>query len=222
MNAAEARPAWRVVLASASPRRRELLVRAGLAFEVEPAHVDEELAPGTDPVAGARLLAERKARAVAARTRAPAIVLGADTVVAVPRGAASALLGKPDSPAEAAAMLRMLAGTRHTVVTGVCVARTGEGAVLVDAERTLVTMRALAPHEIEAYVASGEWRDKAGGYAIQESADRFVTALEEGGFDNVVGLPVARALALLARAGARVPSEPSGPGGRLAREDASR
>lgn len=97
-------------------------------------------------------------------------------------------------------MLRALSGTRHAVVTGVCVVRTPGQLALCEAERTWVTMRAITPAEIEAYVASGEWRDKAGGYAIQESADRFVTALEGGGFDNVVGLPVGLALRLLARA----------------------
>jgi septum formation protein len=196
-----ARP--RLVLASASPRRRELLAQAGLAFDVEPAGVDESLPAGIEPVAAARRLAERKARAAAARTRLPALVLAADTVVALPTGPeAWRLLGKPGSPAEAAGMLRALSGTRHAVVTGLCVVRAPDESALVDSERTLVSMRSLEPREIEAYVRSGEWQDKAGGYAIQESADRFVIRLEEGGFDNVVGLPVARALALLAAAGA--------------------
>jgi len=193
----------RVVLASASPRRRELLARAGLDFEIDPAHVDETLAPGVEPVAAARELSERKARAVARRHAEPAFVLGADTVVALERGHGSwELFAKPDSPEEAAAMLRALSGTRHAVVTGLCVVRTSDQRAFLESERTWVTMRALAAPEIEAYVSTGEWRDKAGGYAIQESADRFVTALEGGGFDNVVGLPVARALALLRLAGA--------------------
>lgn len=199
----------RIVLASASPRRRQLLLQAGLAFEVEPAGVDEDLPPGIEPFAAARLLAERKACAIALRTPAPAFVLGADTVVAVPHAEVGhELLGKPVSPQDAAGMLRALSGTRHAVVTGVCVVRTADQAVFVDAERTWVRMRVITPREIDAYVASGEWRDKAGGYAIQESADRFVTALEGGGFDNVVGLPVARTLALLAAAGAPAPAGP--------------
>jgi septum formation protein len=196
----------RLVLASASPRRAELLARAGLSFEIDPAAVDEALGPGLDPAVAARALAERKARAVAARHAGPVHVIGADTVVALEpaRGARSpqALLGKPETPAEAAGMLRALSGTRHAVVTGVCVVRAADHAAFIDSERTWVTMRVIAPREIEDYVASGEWRDKAGGYAIQESADRFVTSLEEGGFDNVVGLPVARTLALLCAAGA--------------------
>ncbi len=208
----------RIVLASASPRRRELLARAGLAFAIEPADVDESLVGDPDPLAAARLLAERKARVVAERQRGLAFVLGADTVVAVARGVEGAghdLLGKPASPAEAAAMLRRLSGTRHAVVTGVCVVRTPEFSVFLDAERTFVCMRVITPREIEDYVASGEWRDKAGGYAIQENAERFVTALEGGGFDNVVGLPVARTLALLAAAGAPAPGD-APRGGRLA------
>lgn len=196
----------RLILASASPRRRELLARAGLSFEVDPADIDEALTPGLDALAAAGELAERKARAVAARHAAPAWVLGADTLVvlaALPgSGAPFRSLGKPRDAEEAAGMLRALSGQRHAVITGVCVVRCGDGAAFRDAERTWVTMRPLGLEEVAAYVASGEWRDKAGGYAIQESADRFVTALEGGGFDNVVGLPVPRTLALLRRAGA--------------------
>lgn len=192
-----------LVLASASPRRRELLTRAGLSFRVEPADVDEDLEPGYQPEEAARVLAERKARRVAARHPDGAFVLGADTVVALARGRGHVLLGKPGSPEEAAAMLRALSGTRHAVITGVCIVRTADGRIFRGHERTLVRMRAITDDEIAAYVASGEWRDKAGGYAIQETADRFVTALEEGGFDNVVGLPVTLTLALLREAGAR-------------------
>jgi septum formation protein len=96
-------------------------------------------------------------------------------------------------------MLRALSDTRHRVVTGVCVVRCRDGARCEAFERTWVVMRSITPAEIEAYVACGEWRDKAGGYAIQEHADAFVVSLEEGGFDNVVGLPVVLTLGLLAR-----------------------
>jgi septum formation protein len=190
-------PAGRLVLASASPRRRDLLRDAGLIFEVEPADVDETLAPGTEPERGACELARAKARHVAARQGPDAWVIGADTVVAV----GSELLGKPASAGEAEAMLRKLSDTRHRVVTGVCVVRCADAHEWTEPETTFVTMRAIQADERAAYVASGEWRDKAGGYAIQETADRFVTALEGGGFDNVVGLPTRRTLALLARAG---------------------
>ncbi len=192
-----------IVLASASPRRAELLAAAGLAFLVMPADVDETLREGTLPEEGARALAERKARSVAARLAgSSAFVLGADTIVAVEFDDGPRLLGKPENEFQARQMLRWLSGSRHRVITGVCAVRAKDGVAVTDAQRTFVTMRAIAPFEIDAYVASGEWRDKAGGYAIQESADRFVTALEEGGFDNVVGLPVKLALDLLARIGA--------------------
>ncbi len=191
-----------LVLASASPRRRALLEAAGLSFAVVPSGVEETLAEGIAPEEAALELALRKARAVASRSGPGIWVLGADTVVALEVGASTRLLGKPGSAEEARAMLRSLSGTTHRVVSGVCVVRRPDGLVLSGAETTRVTMRAIEPGQIEAYVASGEWRDKAGGYAIQESAERFVVRLEGGGLDNVVGLPVRLALALLERAGA--------------------
>jgi septum formation protein len=204
----------RVVLASASPRRRALLQEAGVEFEVVASDVDESVSPELSPEDAACVLAERKAKAVAAK-RPGVIVLAADTIVAVggerdhARGPAemhrASLLGKPLDPEEARAMLRALSGTRHRVITGVC-ALSPRGRAFTGFERTWVTMRRIEPAEIEAYVESNEWRDKAGGYAIQENADRFVTKLEEGGFDNVVGLPVALAKRLLALAGAGVGS----------------
>jgi septum formation protein len=192
-------PGPRIVLASASPRRRELLAAAALEFEVRATDVPEDLPPGVEPEAAAVLLAERKARA--ARADPGSIVLAADTIVAV----GGTLLGKPSGPEEARAMLERLSGSRHRVVTGVCARRADDGRERSGFERTFVTMRAIAPAEIEAYVASLEWEGKAGGYAIQETADRFVTRLEEGGLDNVVGLPVGLALELLAALGAEVP-----------------
>jgi septum formation protein len=197
-----------LVLASASPRRRDLLAGAGLSFVVEPSEVDEDLEGRVEPEDAAEQLARRKAEAVALRhVGSRRWILGSDTVVAVGEGADLRLLGKPADEAEARAMLRALSGSRHRVVTGVCVVdasrwRPGGAAGLrVAHERTWVHMRPLSPGEIEGYVASGEWRDKAGGYAIQESADAFVTRLEEGGFDNVVGLPVSLALTLLDESG---------------------
>ncbi len=191
----------RLVLASASPRRRQLLLEAGLAFEVDPGDVDESVPPGVAPEDVAVLLAERKARATLRRhAGADAVILAADTIVAVDRASGPEFLGKPADAREAEHMLRMLSGSRHRVVTGVCALAAARGAAVTGWERTWVTMRTLAPAEIDAYVESGEWRDRAGGYAIQETADRFVTRLEEGGFDNVVGLPVRLALDLVARA----------------------
>lgn len=192
----------RVVLASASPRRRDLLAAAGLDFEVRVAGVDEDLAGGETAEEAAQLLAERKARAVAADLEGQeALVLGADTVVALSTPGGDRLLGKPADEVEARSMLEALSGSRHRVVTGVAVIRARDGALRGAYERTWVTMRPLTPAEVGAYVASGEWRDKAGGYAIQENADAFVTSLEEGGFDNVVGLPVSLAQGLLAELG---------------------
>lgn len=192
--------ATRVVLASASPRRRDLLLAAGLEFEVEVSDVDEDVAELGPPEELAVLLAERKARAVAARHAAEhVLVIGADTIVAVDTAGGTRILGKPGSPREARGMLALLSGSRHRVVTGVCVVRSSDGTAASDFERTWVSMRPITEPEIDTYVASGEWRDKAGGYAIQESADAFVTGLEEGGFDNVVGLPVERTLAVLGR-----------------------
>ncbi|MFT7679165.1 MAG: septum formation protein [Planctomycetota bacterium] len=194
----------RLILGSASPRRQSLLAQAGLAFDVEPAHVDEDLvglAPDGSswearPDLAAQSLAERKARCVAERhAGADSWVIGSDTVVA----AGGRLLGKPEHEAEAAEMLRILVQGRHQVVTGVCVVRCSDGALESAWERTWVSMQPLDEPAVQAYVATGEWRGKAGGYAIQETADSFVTSLEEGGFDNVVGLPVALTLSLLER-----------------------
>ena len=190
------------MLASASPRRRELLQAAGVEFSVLPVDVDEDLAAFESPEQAALELAVRKARAGAAawsarRESGAACIVGADTVVAAPRGNAWSLLGKPVDARDAERMLALLSGTRHLVVTGVAVVRTSDAAERSSVERTFVTMREIARAERERYVESGEWRGKAGGYAIQETADRFVVGLEEGGFDNVVGLPVALALRLL-------------------------
>ena len=189
-----------LVLASASPRRRELLQQAGVAFTVEVSAVAEDLHPLTPPEEAALELAERKARAVATRMGdRNVLVLAADTIVALD----TRMLGKAADAHEAAAMLRALSGTRHRVITGVCALRTRDLALSRGFERTFVTMRSITEQEVAAYVASGEWKDKAGAYAIQETADRFVTQLEEGGFDNVVGLPVALSLRLLTELDAR-------------------
>lgn len=187
-----------LVLASASARRAELLRSAGLSFEIAPADVEEDLSAFRDPVEAALQLAGKKALACARRREGSALVLGVDTVVARFEGQRPELLGKPGNASEARSMLSSLAGSRHLVVTGVCALRCPELARAQGFERTWVTMRPLSRQELEDYVAGGEWRDKAGAYAIQESAERFVTALEGGGLDNVVGLPVALALRLLA------------------------
>ena len=183
------------MLASASPRRRELLAGLGLEFDVVPAHADETIADGTDPRDAACELARRKARIVAARTDAP--VLAADTIVVAADGG---ILGKPAGASEARAMLRRLAGTTHRVITGVCLVTDGGKTLRDAADVTHVTMRELSPEEVEAYSGSGEPFGKAGGYAIQERGDRFVTRVQ-GSWTNVVGLPMELVGAMLAEAG---------------------
>jgi septum formation protein len=186
----------RLVLASASPRRRELLARLGCAFEIRAPEVDETPRAGEKPAELVARLALAKARAVVG---AGELALGADTVVAL----GDELLGKPRDAADARSMLRALSGRSHDVWTGVAlVARDGDG---VGCERgalrrTEVVFRTLAESEIADYVASGEPLDRAGAYAIQGGAARFV-ARYEGDFDNVVGLPLAAVRELLGEAG---------------------
>lgn len=199
----------RLLLASASPRRSALLNERGLHFEIEPSDVDESLEGSLEPELAAVLLARRKATEIASRHRGDALwILAADTIVALGQGEELELLPKPADAQEASDMLSSLSGSRHRVVTGVTVINTAtfepgrEGGVYSGFERTWVSMREIEPAEILAYVDSGEWRGKAGGYAIQETADAFVLGLEEGGFDNVVGLPVSLCFDLLDQAGA--------------------
>jgi len=188
-----------LILASASPRRARLLTEAGLAFAVEPSDVQEGVDDSWLAQEAAEALAERKARAVAqSHLGENCLVLGADTIVVLGEGENERLLGKPEGEGEARQMLERLSGTRHRVVTGVSVVRTRDGVARTAHEQTWVTMRPIRPAEAAAYVKSGEWKDKAGGYAIQETADAFVESLDGGGFDNVVGLPVALTLGLLA------------------------
>ena len=182
-----------LVLASASPRRQELLRNAGITFEVQPAHIPEDPLPGEAAKDYAERLAREKARAVA-RQRPHDIVLGADTVVVVD----GQLLGKPSDAADAARMLRMLSGREHRVITGVCLMANGQPSVA--SETTLVTVSEIADKEIADYVASGEPMDKAGAYAIQGIASRWIPRIE-GDYSNVVGLPVALLWHMLLQAG---------------------
>jgi septum formation protein len=184
-----------LVLASASPRRLELLRRVGLELEVSPAAIDETPQIAERPSACALRLASEKA-AVAAAVLPGRWVLAADTVVEVD----GIMLGKPEDAASAAAMLAQLAGRTHRVVTGYAI-RGPEGASTARAVTTEVDFRDLDPEEIDGYVASGEWRGKAGGYAAQGIAAAFVTAVR-GSFTNVIGLPLAEVLADLAQTGA--------------------
>ncbi len=178
----------RILLASASPRRRELLAGLGLPFEVRPSDVDEDTTE-TDPVRVAEGLALRKARAVASETGG-ALVIGSDTVVHLD----GRLLAKPADPEEARSMLRALRGRAHEVVTGIAVVM-GDRAAAAHG-RTAVTMRAYTDDEVDAFIASGAPFDKAGGYAIQDEAFAPVAAFE-GCRCNVVGLPLGELRRLL-------------------------
>lgn len=174
-----------LVLASASPRRQELLQRAGISFSVQPAGIAETLLPDEAPRPFAERLAQEKAAAVLAQ-RPKDVVLGADTIVVVD----DEVMGKPKDAHDAIRMLRMLSGRSHQVITGVCLA----GAVphdFVDArsETTTVTMSELTDEDIRVYVQTEEPMDKAGAYAIQGRASRWITRIE-GDYFNVVGLPV--------------------------------
>jgi septum formation protein len=180
-----------LILASASPRRRELLAQAGFAFEVRPAHVNEDPKPGEDAIAYVTRLAREKAQAVFdAVGDADAVVLGADTTVEVD----GQILAKPEDAADAARMLRLLSGRTHRVMTGVALVTRGRTEVA--AEVTGVRFVTLSDAEIEAYVATGEPMDKAGAYAIQGRAGRWIPRVE-GCYFNVVGLPLALVTTML-------------------------
>ncbi len=189
-----------LVLASASPRRRQLLARAGLHFDVMPADVDEKPREGEPPRALVERLAAEKALAVRARLpeRPRRLVLGSDTVVVLDED----VLGKPRDADHAVELLRRLVGRTHTVWTGVAVVATGEEAPHVTAVASRVTLRDADDAELRRYVASGEPLDKAGAYALQGEGRRFVSHVE-GSESNVIGLPVEEALALLTAAGWR-------------------
>ncbi len=178
-----------LILASASPRRSELLSNAAIAFTVDPAHVREEPFPNESPLQYAQRLASDKAQAVFAR-RPDDVVLGADTVVVVDEH----LLEKPANADDATRMLRLLSGRTHQVITGVsAIAR---GFELTQAEITQVVFSPLSDDEIAAYVGTGEPMDKAGAYGIQGVASRWIGRVE-GCYFNVVGLPIARVYRML-------------------------
>lgn len=172
----------RIILASQSPRRAELLRAAGIDFEVRAADVDEALRDGESPHDYVRRLAIEKARAVTAADTE--VVLAADTTVVVDEH----ILAKPADRGDAARMLRLLAGREHEVLTGVCVRRGGQVDARIAATR--VEFLPMTDEEIAWYVASGEPTDKAGAYAIQGLASRFISGID-GSYSNVVGLPVA-------------------------------
>jgi septum formation protein len=178
-----------LILASRSPRRQQLLRNADIAFTVQAAAVSEVPFSGESPKDCAERLAGEKARAVA-RQRPHDFVLGADTIVVVD----GLMLGKPRDPADAARMLGLLSGRAHEVITGVCLTGPGKSAATpafedIRSESTRVVMQPLTERDLASYVSTGEPMDKAGGYAIQGVASRWISRIE-GDYFNVVGLPI--------------------------------
>lgn len=175
----------RIILASASPRRKELLEQMGLKFDIVVEEVDETLESGKAPCDIVKELALKKALAVQGKVGENCVVIGADTVVAY----GGRVLGKPQSSEDAFRMLSMLSGKRHQVCTGVAVV--GRGKTEVFCEETFVFMKSISGEEIRAYIGTGEPHDKAGAYGIQGIGAIFVERIE-GDYNNVVGLPISR------------------------------
>jgi septum formation protein len=184
-----------LILASASPRRQELLRNAAIPFEVQPADIDETPLAGESPRDCAERLAQEKAITVS-RKRPQDYILGADTIVVIDE----TILGKPLDHADAARMLRLLSGRTHEVITGVCIFDPIAGDTEQASETTRVTMRELSDDEIRDYIATDEPMDKAGAYAIQGIASRWIPRIE-GDYSNVVGLPVALVCSMLKKSG---------------------
>lgn len=183
----------KLILASASPRRAHLLDQAGYRFDIEPADIDESTVPFTSPSEYAQRLAVLKAETIA--TSCPDdVILAADTIVAL----GERVLGKPTDANHAREMLQLLSGTTQIVITGVCVMRKSAGFQLTTRVMSSVKMDALKPEQIEAYIATGEWEGKAGGYGIQDN-DPFVKRVS-GSHTNVVGLPMETVTKMLTRA----------------------
>ncbi len=190
-----------LILASSSPRRAEILRDAGIAFEIRDTQIDEAALPGETPHAMVARLAEAKARSAAAQMDVglrECIIVGADTTVELD----GEILGKPRDSAHAREMLAKLSGRTHHVVTGIFLLRLSGNATRAAIENSAVTFAPLAENEIDAYVATGEPLGKAGAYAIQGLAGRYIPRIE-GCYFNVVGLPLARLYALLRELGWR-------------------
>ena len=185
-------PQTKLILASSSPRRAEILTNAGLSFSVLSSAVDETPLPNETPEDLVLRLANAKAELVVARAVGPAIIIAADTTVVCE----GKILNKPQSPEEARVMLQLLSGRTHSVLTGVALILLPDNQRRQFTESTLVEFRPISEDELTAYLASGESYDKAGGYAIQGLAGRFIPRIE-GCYFNVVGLPLAHLLAEL-------------------------
>ena len=193
----------KLLLASASPRRAEILRDAGISFSVLSSAVDETPVPGETPQQHVQRLADAKGELVAARAVGPAIILAADTVVVLD----VQILGKPRSTDEARRMLELLSGRTHSVITGVTLLRLPEMARRQFVETTLVHFNKLSRDDISRYLATEEPYDKAGAYAIQGQAGRYIPRIE-GCYFNVVGLPLAHVVSALRELGWFEESEP--------------
>ncbi|WP_051318197.1 Maf family protein [Cohnella thermotolerans] len=193
-----------LVLASSSPRRRELIATLGLPVHIRPSHADETTPPGWPPAKIVEGLSLRKARTVAEALEAPAgetyIVVGSDTIVVLD----GEIMGKPKDAEDAARMLARLSGRVHEVFTGVTCLEAGSGRTVTSHRATKVRMRTLTSGQIERYVATGEPLDKAGAYGIQEKGALLVEGIE-GCFYNVVGLPLSLLAGMLGEFGAELP-----------------
>lgn len=189
-------PHMKLILASASPRRAQVLRDAGFAFQIISSALDETPFDGESPQDLVRRLAENKAHLVAQRAVGPVLVIAADTLVAID----SQILGKPRDAGEAREMLRQLAGRTHHVHTGLAVIRLPDENSRIELETTQVSFAPFSDEEISAYISTGEPFDKAGAYAVQGRGGRFVTRIE-GCYFNVVGLPLARLYRLLREMG---------------------
>ncbi|MBK0398099.1 septum formation inhibitor Maf [Limibaculum sp. M0105] len=194
-----------LILGSGSPRRRELLARIGVVPDaIRAADIDESPLKGELPRPHALRLARQKAETIASTAPRDAFVLSADTVVAVGRR----ILGKPRDAAEAAQFLLMLSGRAHRVTTAICLAARGQ--TVCRAVETRVKMKRLSDVELSAYLRSGEWEGKAGGYAIQGLAAALIPEIN-GSYTNVVGLPLTETMNMLTGAGYPVPLESPAP-----------
>jgi len=182
----------KLILASASERRAEILRDAGISFTQLSSAIDETPYPGESPHDLVQRLAAAKAESVAARAVGPAIIIGADTEVTLD----SHIFGKPKSSDDARHMLERLSGRTHSVITGVTLIRLPDAARLMFAETTHVHFSTLSSEEVSRYLATGEPHDKAGAYGIQGRAGRYIPRIE-GCYFNVVGLPLARLLRAL-------------------------
>jgi septum formation protein len=196
MYSGRAVPPTKLILASASPRRAEILHNAGFAFTVVSSAIDETPIPGESAEAMVQRLADAKAELVAARSVGPAIVIAADTAVFIDNH----ILGKPRTTDDARHMIATLSGRTHSVITGVSLIRLPDIERRSFAESTQVQFATLSPEDFESYLATGEPFDKAGAYAIQGQAGRYIPRIE-GCYFNVVGLPLSRLTHALAELG---------------------